>query len=530
MHRLLTADEMRRADARAIEAGTPSEVLMDRAGRAVARAVVRLAGGRYGNRVLVVCGKGSNGGDGFVAARELARAGLAVTCVTTFDANETNDANDADGTVGAARHHLEAMRRAGLADRRFEPDALRARDFDVVVDAIFGTGFRGEPEGVAAQAIGWINDRDIPVVAADIPSGVDASNGAAAHAVQATTTVSFGAIKTGTILMPGRKHAGRIEVVDIGIDVAPVEAAGAGADDTADAYVELVDAGDVAMQPWVRQPGTHKLTSGAVAILAGSDDIIGAALLTARGALRAGGGYVILGSTRAVVDAAAVATPELVCHGLASGGALVADSLDAFKPALDRASVLAIGSGLHRDPPQAELVRRVLAELEMPVVLDADALNALDGDLDAVARRTGTTILTPHAGELARLLSIPTSDVDGDRLGAATAAARAAGNAVVICKGEPTLVAGNRGAHVLVVDAGGPELATAGTGDVLTGVVAARLTVVRDAMAAAVGAAYVHGRAGRLAAGARASLGVAAWDVAESLPAAMHELCAGASA
>ncbi|HWC13639.1 MAG TPA: NAD(P)H-hydrate dehydratase, partial [Actinomycetota bacterium] len=303
-----------------------------------------------------------------------------------------------------------------------------------------------------------------------------------------------------------------------------------GAPDAPDACVEVVERADVALQPWTRGPGSHKLTPGAVALLAGSDDIMGAALLTGRGALRAGGGYVILGSTRPVVDAAAVATPELVCHVLTDDSALGPDALDAFKPAVERASVLAIGSGLHRDAPQAALVRRVLDEIDMPVVLDADALNALDGDLGPVARRMQPTILTPHAGELARLLSIPRAEVEADRLGAATRIGRAAGNAVVVCKGEPTLVVGSRGASVLVVDSGGPELATAGTGDVLTGVVAARLTAVPDATAAAVGAAYVHGLAGRIAASSRASLGVVAWDVAEALPSAMQDLATGARA
>ncbi|HWC14317.1 MAG TPA: NAD(P)H-hydrate epimerase, partial [Actinomycetota bacterium] len=210
MRRVLTPAEMRRADARAIESGTPAEVLMDRAGRAVARAALGLAGGRYGKRALVVCGKGNNGGDGFVAARQLARAGVAVTCMTTFAAEEAS---------GAARHHLDTMRRAGVPARPFDADADAARHVDVVVDAIFGTGFRGVPEGVAAEAIRWINDLEAPVVAVDIPSGVDGTTGGVgADATRATVTVALAAEKTGTVLIPGRQLAGEVEVVDIGID------------------------------------------------------------------------------------------------------------------------------------------------------------------------------------------------------------------------------------------------------------------------------------------------------------------------
>ena len=507
---------MRLADERAIEGGTPAEVLMDRAGRAVARVAIDQADGRYGKRAVVICGKGNNGGDGFVAARELARAGVRVTCFVTFAVEEA---------TGPAAHHLKLMRAAGLRERPFEATSLLRRPADVIVDAIFGTGFRGRADGPEAAAIEEVNRSSVPVVAADIPSGVEGATGAVeGEGVRADVTVAFAAPKVGTILMPGASYAGRIETVDIGIDPEVVDGADLGP------YIALVEQADVRAQPWSKARGSHKLSAGAVGILAGSDLIIGAALLTGRGALRAGSGYVLLGSTRAVVDAAAIATPELVCHQVGPGEGLGPDALDAFKPALERASVVAIGSGLGRGAPQAELVRRVLDELEVPVVVDADALNALDGDLEPVAKRAAPTVLTPHAGELARLLSVPRSEVEKDPLAFAVRVSREAGNAVVICKGEPTLVAGNRGSHVFVVDSGGPELATAGSGDVLTGLVAARLTAVPDAMAAAIGAAYIHGRAGRLVAGRRGSLGLAAWDLAEALPRVTSELDEGSAA
>lgn len=518
MQHVLSPDEMRRADERAIAGGVSAEILMDRAGRAVARAAIALAGGRYGKRALVLCGKGNNGGDGFVAARELARAGMAVTCLTT----------STDEPSGAARHHLELMVRAGVKPRPFQPGSIATRHVDVIVDAIFGTGFHGRLQGSAAAAIDAVNASGVPVVAVDIPSGVDGGTGEIQGvAIRASLTVTFAARKIGTVLMPGRAYTGEVIVADIGIEP-DIDRP----DDPSDGglphpYVELVEPADVAAQRWAREAGAHKLTSGAVAILAGSDDIIGAALLTARGALRAGSGYVILGSTRAVMDAAAVATPEVVCHVVTDGATLGGDALDAFKPALERAAVVAVGSGLGRGRTQAELVRRVLDEIDVPVVLDADALNALDGDLGPVARRSAPTVLTPHAGELARLLSLSRDQVEGDRLGSAVRACHTAGKAVVVAKGHPTLIAGDGGRQVWIVDSGGSELATAGTGDVLTGVVAARLTAVPDPVAAAIGAVYLHGLAGRLEAATRGDLGLAALDVAETMPHAIAEIEAG---
>ena len=448
---------MRRADEAAIASGIPSSDLMERAGRALARAAIDLAGGRYGKRALVLCGKGNNGGDGLVAARVLRREGLAVACVRLFD-----------GDVVPA-----------------------AGGFDVVVDAIFGTGFRGAPEGRVAQAIEGLGDHP-RVVAADMPSGVDgATGGVAGVAVNAALTVAMGAEKLGTALSPGAAHAGRVVVADIGIP-AP------------DVATHLVEDDDVRAALPARAPDAHKRSGGAVAVLAGSETTRGAALLTCRGAGRMGAGYVTLVSTPSVVASATVAAPELLTSAV-PGEVLGPHALDS----VDRFDCLALGPGIGTGEAQRSLCERVLLEVDRPVVLDADALNVLAEDLGPMAARRAPAVVTPHPAELGRLLGVDTKDVTKDRLGAAREAARRLG-CVVVAKGHRTVV--TDGSRAVVVPAGGPDLATAGTGDVLTGAVAALLAAAVDPFDAAWCAAYVHGVAGEIA-----GTGALAPDVVEAL-------------
>jgi NAD(P)H-hydrate epimerase len=447
---------MRRADEAAISSGVPASGLMERAGRALARAAIDLAGGRYGKRALVLCGKGNNGGDGLVAARVLRGEGLAVTCV-----------------------------------RLFEGEDPPASGFDVVVDAIFGTGFRGAPEGRVARAIEGLAGHP-RVVAADIPSGVDgATGGVAGVAVNAAVTVAMGAEKLGTALSPGAAHAGRVTVADIGIPVP-------------DAATHLVEDDDVRGALPARAPDAHKRSGGAVAVLAGSEQTRGAALLTCRGAGRMGAGYVTLVSTPSVVSSATVVAPELLTRAV-PGDVLGPHALDS----VDRFDCLALGPGIGTGDAQRALCERVLLEVDRPVVLDADALNVLAEDIGPMAARHASAVVTPHPAELARLLGLDTKDVVADRLGAARRAAQRLG-CVVLAKGHRTIV--TDGSRAVVVPAGGPELATAGTGDVLTGAVAALLAAGVDPFDAAWCAAYVHGVAGSIA-----GTGALAPDVAEAL-------------
>jgi hydroxyethylthiazole kinase-like uncharacterized protein yjeF len=433
---LYTADEMRAA-----EQGHDVDAMMERAGRAVADAVLR----RYpeARRIAGVCGKGANGGDGRIALRVLAEAG-----------RQTSEELD---------------------------------DADVVVDALFGTGFHGEPRDDAARQIERINAADAAIVAVDLPSGVDASTGEAAGAVvDADLTVTMHGPKVGLAVAPGRFHAGEVEIADIGLEPAETEH-------------RLVTKEILRLVP--RKGGQDsKYTAGAVLVVGGSPGTTGAVCLAAEAAFRADAGYV------------AVATPA------ASLPVVETRLLEAVKAPLERvdelaqrASALAIGPGLGRGEDERALVRRLLAELDLPAVVDADALFELEP-----GAWPGPRVLTPHAGELGRLLGEESDWVDAHRLEAVHRATEKY-NCIVLLKGADTLVAAP-GEGVLVSAAGTPALATAGTGDVLTGVVAAFLAKGMDARLAAAAAAFAHGRASQLA---PHQVGLVASDVITALPQAL---------
>lgn len=491
MRPLVTPEEMAAADKATIDAGTPVEVLMDRAGRAVARAAIEMLGGRYGKRVVVVCGKGNNGGDGFVAARVLRSEGPGVHCLFVGDLADVE---------GAARHHLDLMDRRGVRVEPFRPERLA--DADVVIDALFGTGFKGTVEGDAADAINAINESGAAVVAVDIPSGVDGATGSVTGpAVVADITVTMGAEKLGTAVGQGAVNAGTVEIAPIGIGVRFGTTA-------------LVEATDIAAWMPVRVPDSHKRSRGAVAVLAGSDEMTGAAALMVRGAMRAGAGYVLVGCTRRVAEVVQEKCPEAIVYIVSDTDHLGPDALSAFAVGLDRATALAIGPGLGTGDDQRKLVERVLGELDVPVVVDADGLNVIAEDA-SVLKRAKKVVITPHPVELERLTMMTKEDIQQDRVGSARSAAQRLG-CEVLSKGHRSVIARPDGS-VFVNPTGGPGLATAGTGDVLTGAVGALLAAGSDN--ALVVATYIHGLAGELV-----GAGAVAWDVAEALPDAIELL------
>ena len=487
---------MRAAEESAISSGTDAVTLMERAGRAVARAAVRAAGGRYGRRAAVVCGKGNNGGDGFVCARVLAGEGMSVSCLTL---------GEAAAAKGAAREHLELLTSAGVSPRRFSPELLRRAD--VIVDAIFGTGFRGPAEREAAAAIEAINGAPAPVVSVDIPSGVDGATGRSeGPAVDAHTTVVMGAEKLGTASGDGAFKAGEVQVADIGVPVTGGRAFAAEASDVAAALPR-------------RPPDGHKRSLGSVAILGGSAGMSGAVLLCARAAMRMGAGYVTVGATADVEQTVSMRLAEVLSSVVTEGDVLGPDSLDGFADVVEQATAIAVGPGLGRGDAQRALMDRVLTEVEAPVLVDADGLNVLAGHTQRLARRAGPAVLTPHPAELARLLDSSVGAVQSDRMTAATSAAQQLG-AVVVLKGSRSIIAAPTG-RAVVNPTGSSVLASAGTGDVLSGAAVALLAAGLDAFEAAWAATYVHGLAGLEALGMVAGPGVLAWDVAEALPRAL---------
>jgi ADP-dependent NAD(P)H-hydrate dehydratase / NAD(P)H-hydrate epimerase len=447
---LYTAAELRAAEERYPNYPDSVPELMERAGTAVAQEAMRAF--PDARRFACVCGNGSNGGDGRVAAQVLREAG-----------HVADETDDVDG-------------------------------YDVVVDALFGTGFHGEPRPEAAEVIERMNAAEAPVVSVDLPSGVDASTGEiAGAAVEADLTVTFHAPKLGLVVAPGRFHAGRVEVADIGLEDVDTEHRRA-----TTALLDVVP---------IRAPGATKYTAGAVLVVGGHPGMTGAVCLSGLAALRADAGYVTLAVPQETLP---------VIEGLALEPVKVGwseeDAVEVVLGAAERARAVAIGPGLGRGEGRRALVRELLERIDVPVVVDADGLFELEP-----VERSAPLVLTPHSGELARLLDTGSDWVDAHRLEAARTAAERF-HAVVLLKGTDTIVAAP-GKGVIVSDFGPPALATAGTGDVLTGVVASFLAKGVEPQLAAAAAAVAHGRAAQLA---PHRAGLVASDLLGLLPAALE--------
>jgi ADP-dependent NAD(P)H-hydrate dehydratase / NAD(P)H-hydrate epimerase len=500
MKPLLTPEQAGELDRVTQAAGTPAEVLMERAGAGTARACLDLLGGGYGRRAVVVCGKGNNGGDGLVVARHLARAGVRTVVVLLEPGSALRE--PAAGNLARLERETDARIRS------FDAAALASEldRADVAVDAIFGTGFRGAPDDDWAEAIDLLNTGPAPVVSVDIASGVDGATGAVAGvAVRADLTVTFGAAKLGSALLPGADLAGDVRVVDIGFD----ETAMPGS-------VGLTEPTDIVDVVPTRAVDGHKRASGTIVVVAGSRSMTGAVRLVSRSAARAGAGYVIVAVPRSILPVVQAELEEPVFLPLPEtpAGAVSPDALGEVLDALEGAHALAIGPGLGRAAETAALIRELVREAPVPAVIDADALNAFAGDAGALNDRKAEAVLTPHHGELARLVGRSLDDAVTEARGLARAT-----EAVALVKGTRTVIAAPHG-DVRVNPTGSTALATAGTGDVLTGTIGGLLARGAEPFEAAWAGAYVHGLAGILA-GADLGDGVVAGDVAERLPEAM---------
>jgi ADP-dependent NAD(P)H-hydrate dehydratase / NAD(P)H-hydrate epimerase len=492
------ADSMRAADTWAIEErGIPSLDLMETAGQAVGEAAAEVSGT---GPARVVCGKGNNGGDGLVAARSLIETGYATEVLLLSPGDELSP---------DAAANLERLP-DGVA-RRVDADALPAalEGSGVVVDAIFGTGFDGAPRAPADAAIAAMNASGAPVVAADIASGVDASTGAAAGvAVEADVTVTFHGTKIGHWVAPGKWLTGELQVAEIGIP----------ADAPARPPAGLITERVLDLLPRRRHEST-KFSSGQVLVAGGSRGLTGAVCMAAQAAIRAGAGYATVAVPAALEDIFEVKLTEVMSRGFeGSGGGLAPGDADGIVEAAEGAAAVVLGPGLGRSDDALALAREVAPRFEAPVLIDADGLNAQAGRLGDLAARNHPTVLTPHAGELARLLSRDSSEVDAHRLACAREAAEASG-AIVVLKGDDTLVVDRD--RVAVNPLSSPALATAGTGDVLSGTIGALLARGVDPFAAACAGVLAHARAGLAAAERVGSDSVIATDVIEALPAGL---------
>lgn len=504
MKPLLLPEHAAELDRGARSRGISGERLMERAGRAVARAVVDLTGGVYGRRAVVVCGPGNNGGDGLVTARHLARWGMRVSVVGV---------EALDGLQGSAAANLARLDEVGLNVRpasMLAPELARA---DVAVDAIFGIGFHGVAEGPAAIAIAALGASPVPVVAVDIPSGVDGATGAVdGPAVNAELTVTFGAAKVGAVLMPGAELAGAIRVVDIGFP-----------DDLLRPDVFMTEPSDVAASLPERGVDSHKRASGALLVVAGSRGMTGAVTLIAEAASRMGAGLVTVAAPVGVMPVVQSSLTEATFLPLPEtpAGTVAFSAAGGVLEVLERASALAIGPGMSTDEETASLIRELVRSCPTPLVVDADGLTAFAHHAGAIAERRSAAVLTPHQGEFQRLTGVSGDDLAVDRLAHVRSLAATA-DAVTLLKGTRTVIAGPDGsAHINVT--GSRFLATAGSGDVLTGMTGGLLARGLDPLAAASSAAYLHGLAGLLAA-ERTGEGTVASDLVGCIPDAVRRV------
>jgi NAD(P)H-hydrate epimerase len=471
MQPVYEAAEMRAVDAWAIdEQGVPEADLMERAGLGLARVTATSAGD---GPVRIVVGKGNNGGDGRVAARLLEEDGYVVELL--------------DGTEPFERDRLDGS--------------------GAVVDALLGTGFEGAPREPLASAIWAINQQDAPVVACDVPSGVNASTGEIeAEAVRATVTATFHGSKVGLHVNPGKEHAGRVEVVEIGIPRGAPEPSAAG----------LIGEAVLDLYPR-RTPSGSKFNSGVVVIVGGSVGLTGAPTMAARSAARSGAGYVQVAVPAPVQPSVDLRLLEQMSRGLSDddGFHTPAGVADVEEMA-ERAGAVVLGPGLGRTEGAQEFARGAALGVEVPLLVDADGLNAHAGRLELFREREAATVLTPHEAELGRLLEVGTEEVAAHRMERVREAAELSG-AVVLLKGDDTIIAHPDG-PVAISPGGTPALATAGTGDVLSGLIGALLAKGMDPFEAAALGALAHVLAARAAADRLGPDHVMAGDVIEALP------------
>ncbi len=503
MKRLVTAAEMRSVDRAAIEQhGMPAAVLMENAGAALTETALRLASAT--GRFFVLCGRGNNGGDGLVVARRLHALGRTVHVELVGGEERLSD---------EALRNLQALRAAGISPVAID-DALEPTNGDVVVDAIFGTGLARAPEGAFGEAVERIRHwrtRGAKVVAADLPSGLSSDTGQAFEpCVEADATCAFGLLKVGQAVEPGRSQCGAVELVDIGIP--PSAWSRLEGDETW--LVEEADA-RARLGP-KRRSESHKGSYGHVLVVAGSWGKTGAAAMAAMAALRTGAGLCTVATRPEALVPVLAHAPELMGLELVNDGPLGPGDLNPLLEACDGKSALVIGPGIPRGEETAKLLETLLEELEIPVVLDADALNAVaQGRPGLLQRAQCPLVLTPHPGEMARLCGIDVPAVLKDRMTLARGFA-VREQVVLVLKGAATLTATEDGA-VYVNPTGNPGMATGGTGDVLSGMIGALLAQGLSPSDAAVTAVYAHGLAGDLAAARTGQMGLMATDLFKCL-------------
>lgn len=512
--KLLYAHEMKEIDRRATSLyGIPSLILMENAGLQTMEVVDEVLGSALGKNVVILAGKGNNGGDGLVVARHLLNAGASVD---TFIMG-----NPGEFTPDSRINYDILTRMTSAIYPLFQEDQLdklmlALLGADLIVDAIYGIGFQGSLGELETKVVRMINWTRVPVVAVDIPSGVEADTGKVhGEAVRATHTVTFALPKIGLVMEPGKDYVGTLSVADISIPRPLLE----------DKELKTNLIGEAMARSFLqpRQPESHKGTYGHAMVIGGSRGMTGAVIMTSAAALRCGAGLVTAALPESLLPVAEAAMVEVMTRALPETGqtAIALEALPAIENLLGICSVCAIGPGMSQYPEANAIVRFVLEKAGIPVIIDADGLNALAGDIGILKQRQIPVVLTPHPGEMARLTGKSVEEIQTNRIAIARSAALDWGVTLVL-KGNKTVVANARG-EVYVNITGNPGMATAGSGDVLCGIIAGLIAQgLKPADAACVGV-YLHGLSGDAAAHMKGERGIIAGDLINCLPAVLKQ-------
>jgi hydroxyethylthiazole kinase-like uncharacterized protein yjeF len=523
--KLVTSSQMRNIDKKTIEGlGTPGLELMEKAGRGTALVAKEMLGDPQGKVVVIFCGRGNNGGDGFVVGRYLSQWGANVEFFLTAERKEVKgDAKvNLERAVGLDLPIMEISKKEQI------PSRIKA---DLIVDGLFGTGFVGEIKGYMKDIIELINFSGIPVLSVDIPSGIHADTGEfTGPCVKASRTVTMALPKIGHFFFPGKEMSGKTSVVDIGVPQKVVE--------EEDISLNLITEEEVGQMIPRRAGDAYKGSCGRVVLIAGSTGMTGAASLASLSCLRVGAGMAILGIPQTLNPIFEIKLTEVMTHPLPDvrkKGALAIRGLGEVRELLKWGDCCAIGPGLGQHFETIELVRRLVSKLEMPAVIDADGLNALAKDTSILKECQAPLILTPHIGELSRLNGVPASEIAKDRIRYASDFAKEY-NCVLVFKGAPTIISG-LGGQTYVNPTGNAGMATAGSGDVLTGIIVGLLAqmlmlnknkdIKKIMLDSACAGVFLHGLTGDLAKEEKGEMGLIAGDMMEKVPEALLRVVNG---
>jgi len=514
---IVTARQMQELDRKTIqETGIPGAVLMENAGRGTFEQMLRYFPDIRQKRVVVLAGRGNNGGDGFVIARFLLNHAVPVKVFLLARA---------DTVSGDAAINLRALQRMGGTvveipdESAWQNVSADIRHAGIIVDAIFGTGLSAPVTGLALRVIEDINTAGKPVVAVDLPSGIDASTGEVlGSAVNARLTCTFGLVKQGLVTYPGASCAGKLEVLDIGIPQALVASAGL--------TNHLLEEKDFRGKLPHRSPESHKGTYGHAFIVAGSPGKTGAAAMAAQAAMRAGAGLVTIGVPAALNQILEIKVTEAMTEPLPDNGTgfLEMEAWQRIQDVLQGKTVVAIGPGISDRDETAALVFKIIESAEVPLVIDADGLNAVARNPVILKRAQAPVVLTPHPGEMARLTGITIREVQADRVAVARKFASEF-NVTLVLKGARTVIAGP-GGHAYINPTGNPGMASGGMGDVLTGMIAGFMAQGFDELFSARFSVFLHGRIGDIIAAQRGCVGILATDIINEISGSLQQFVA----